>query len=200
MPKTKLIIAKKKRPSFAKKVERVLNKQSELKYYYSSLDTTVGTTASILSLSSISQGNSVTTRVGDRVNPTSLSIRGRVAVADAYNLVRILVFKWNNNNLSDSPTSAELISNISSGEAITTSAPLVHKNYKMLLDKTLVVTTDNAARYFKYNIKLNRDKEILFNAGANNGHGLYYVCVVSDSAAASHPDVYLQSRLRFRDS
>lgn len=194
---------RKKRQTLDKRVRKiaksVIAKQSELKYF----DTTVGISADVSGflgcLSLVPQGDTDITRDGDQLYATSMQIRGYINAADATNQFRIIVFMY---KPETSPTNDDILASATKGSVNYVNAPYHHDGrsaFTVLSDRSysLVLGQSNDRKAFKVNVKLN--KKLKYNAGTTAGYNqIWYMCL-SDSAAATHPGVSMTSRLRFRD-
>lgn len=177
----------------------VIAKQSELKYF----DTTVGPSiddAGYLScLSLVPQGDTDTSRDGDQLYATSMQVKGYFSCADTTNQVRLIFFIW---KPETSPTNDDILATTTKGSINYVNAPYHHDgrgSFTVLSDRcySLALGTTSAKKQFSHNIKLN--KKLKYNAGTTAGYNQIWFMVLSDSAAVSHPSVNMTSRLRFRD-
>lgn len=129
-------------------VRQLLQGAIETKCFIANSGTTSVTTAGVIGnmTTGIVQGVGRTQRVGDRLAVTKLNFRysievgatGLLAAADSYNSVRVIVFKWREDNGSYPPTTGNILQAI--GVGIDQVYNFDDKRfYKILYDQTHVV-------------------------------------------------------------
>jgi len=181
--------------------------------------TTAGTTTR---LTGIASGSGRVQRVGDLVTVKKLSFRyvvqvgatGLIAAADQYNTVRVIVFRW----LEDDGAVAPVTSNILSGLA-SSNVTLQNYNYddkqlyQVLHDKTHVVFNtpiwNGSAAQWQHGVegtfvtpetveyKMNSPIEFDFDNIQGTGH--LYVLLVSDSAFTPNPSIEFVAEVEYLD-
>lgn len=190
-----------------KKVSKMISKRihqnTELKYYDITADRAgVDFSGTFWNLTNMSQGDSDTTRDGDKATPKSLNFSFDLAAGDATNHVRVIFFLWKQNTISVTPTIAYLLSPYQ-GTTRAIDAPYnwdTRSNFKIIKDFN--ITLDTYHPIYKGHLRLNLKKmpKISFDSGTTNGNGQIYCCILSDSGAAPNPSVSFVSRLHFVDS
>lgn len=200
-------------------VKRLVHQTQELKYiaFNSGVATQATSTMSVSNTPfAIPQGVTDQDRVGDSITyGPFLKLRinianGQGATGDIYNNVRVAIVQWKPNTV---PTAGDIFLNDPSG------APGVYSNYShdkrqmfnILFDKVWT-TIGNAAAAGTANtsafvtgvqdltISLKRAvKHVQYLAGGTSGTNLLYICIVSDSALATHPNFTYQTKLVYRD-
>lgn len=191
-PRDKKIIKKAVQASAAKR---------ERKFHeYTITTAAVSYSGSMYNLGVVTQGTSDTTRIGDTISPTSLTVCLNFAASatDSYNLVRIIVVQ--------AKTTISLVSEVLMWTG-TINAPAafynkdLRNNYTVLYDKRRNISSSvgPASTCFDINVKVSRPIHYLAGTGTIVSGGLYLIAV-SDSAAVTHPDISGYSRIRFTDS
>ncbi len=149
------------------------------------------------------QGFSDLARIGDKVQCTSLLLRGRVEIGtDLLNTqFRMIVFWDKRNTIS---TTADILPLIGTNQL-----PISHYNHDLrgdwikLWDKTWELTeVDRSVQIFQRRIRVN--KTTVFNQGStvvNQGRiGILYVSDISNGqVATAKPNIFLQTRAFFLD-
>jgi len=204
----------------------MISKSAEEKSFTATiaLSTVVTTGGVVVPLTAMSQGVTVTTRVGDRVRVKKMQIKytivvgatGVIAGADAYNVLRVIVFKWKVSNAITAPTTGNILDAASS--ATVTNQAYNHDgrgDYHICYDKSHRVFNtpvyNGAAISWQHgdNSAVNTDvitlgslgkREIAYESNTTTGDGLYFALVVSDSAFLPDPTIEFCSILSFSDS
>lgn len=156
-----------------------------------------------------SAGTGVSGRTGDEIQVTRLEFKYSLVVADATNLVRILLFKWNNDDGSYTPGVASILS---SGDPTTAYAALSRYNwdnqkagdFEILYDRCHQLTT-NGEQAQVHQVQLwgkglGSSSKLQLNSGATTGKGRYGLLYISDSAAVSHPSLIYTCRISYKDA
>lgn len=157
--------------------------------------TGVTTSTAFTVLTNISQGTTLATRVGSRIQIKRLRLHGQLVVGDATNIIRVGVFRWNVDNTSDSPGDDEIFDN--------TSDPLAHqvhynpKRFKMLWEKVYSLDLYNPSKFFELDLKLDSLKT--FNLGVNTGIGDLYITYTSDSSGVPNPSITYEAQIEWID-
>lgn len=182
-------------------VKSELKKVSELKYRdIYDFTTTYDVTGSCINLTSnIAQGDSDTTRDGDKIYLKTLRLKYFGQYADSWNQIRVIVFKWNKDSTS-AITSANLL--VSSGDSKAILSPLswdTKKEYRVYYD--CVINVDDAYREVspvkEVEVKLNYRVDYI--AAGTNAMNSLYMCILSDSTAVTHPKCNWYARLEYTD-
>lgn len=193
-----------------KTVRKMINSKLEAKYHDHEIgNISVNSVGVIQSISAAPQGDGVNQRVGDRINVFSFNIQLAFirAVGDTFNTMRIIVFRWNNNSLTDLPTLDEILqpdSGLGSGIL----SPYRNYNHNSMKNGSVRIlydrlkTTDDEQRQivtYKSTKRYKRPIKIQFNETVNSGKGKLYILMVSDSTASFHPSMRGLIRIQFRD-
>lgn len=193
---------KPKRQTLDKRVRKiaksVIAKQSELKYFDTTLGVSADISGSLGCLSLVPQGDTDITRDGDQLYATSMQIKGYLNCTDATNQFRIIVFKY---KPEATPINDDILASATKGSINYVNAPYHHdgrSQFVVLSDRMYSLALTNTPKpHFNLNIKLNN--KIKYSAGGTTGYNQIWYMIISDSAVATHPYVQMTSRLRFRD-
>lgn len=193
--------------SVRKIVKKMINKEIESKHIDASVANTVsGPTGLLTDLTLIGQGTGDQTRIGDKLKPVSLEIRGQLLGNTAIdrNLLRMIVFQWHPNSASPVPVSSDiLLYTASAANAVLSPYQWdTRQNFTILSDKTYQLqgsaSSDDYHTYF--HLKLSPKRVISFNAGGTTGLNKIYVLCVSDSSAINFPSIQYIYQLRYKDA
>ena len=169
---------------------QAIRQTSEVKYgdIYSTQGESSAGTVSLLS--GVTQRDTDSNREGDQLRITSVQIRGNVVVADATNIVRIVLLQWKS-SIAAGPAVTDVLPN---GTGPSVYAPYAHDNrdnMRILWDSGLIcVDTYNPIKEFSCMVTKGflNDRKIQYVAGsATTGYPHLFLCVVSDSTAVTHP-------------
>ena len=157
--------AKKTSSSFAKKVRAVVNKVAETKTHITvlteSLMSSASSPATVTTLNAIASGGGAYQRVGNKINPTFLNVRGSAHVDPGVTsqFVRILILECDvgDDALTDLMETDTATYAPASGDLSAMYGRVNPTRYKTLVSKVLKVGRDhgfNGAQLFNFNIKL----------------------------------------------
>lgn len=207
-------------------VKRALIRKGETKYLpiFSSSAAVAASTAGVFtSLTQIDQGPSQNNRIGNQVTLKKISFRMSIVpaenpAADTYNRVRVMIFKWKEDDGVNTPALGEILDSTSTSAGILpVEWPLNHvtrRDYTIIYDKVFTlnptfafnssgVATGDFSRAESRTINVNRklSGEVMFNGGSGvfTGHGKVYLLVVSDSAAVPHPSYAFAGNIFYKD-
>jgi len=157
-------------------------------------------TPSFIDVTSIGQGVTSGTRNGDTFKMKHLRISLACIVADATNLLRVVIFRWKMNNTSDVPSTAEIFQDPTATTRVCLSPLVVTKpsRFTMLFDK--LFNLDQLAHpqiIDTINLKLNN--LVSFDQGTSTGRDHIYFGFMSDSTAIAHPALSYESMVLFHD-
>ena len=166
----------------------------------------------------IIRGTGENNRIGDRIKPVKLELRlstyydpSSVGVlANPTHQVRVIIFKWNEDIASVTPTSASILQypSVGIGAYNQITSPYNHgqvrqADFKIVYDKTFSVGSSSPARVITKKFKLQGNLDFTYNSDAGGGTGHYYVWCSADDASGAHtPSVQLQyhTRLHYVDA
>lgn len=175
---------------------------SELKFYISNTfagGTASSTTAGIADVATVPQSAGASTdqsRVGDELYLRSFQIRYAFIAADAYNICRLIVFQWHQD---DSPLADDILADITYG-VMSPYRKDTKGHYTILMDNVHVVDTNNPAEYRKKFISRGFKKKIRYDAGSTTGQNKIFFLHVSDSSAVTHPSLRIETQINFMDA
>lgn len=179
-----------------------------------------------IALADPAQGTTDDDRIGDEITVVRLFTQFRIlspspniifSSADAYNHVRIIIFKWLMDDFASAPVTSDILDN--SGTDLTNAyynTTAQEKKYQICFDKTVRVY--NTPVYDGTNVKyfagigsserLRSDlfgkklhsPRVHFRKGAITSVGQYYYMAVSDSGFAPHPTVEAEGVVVYTDA
>lgn len=204
-----------------KEVKKIISVRQELKYsniFFNAIAST--TTASILLLTDIAQGNTDSTRNGDKLMLSRyFDLRYIWTIGDQSNFVRTIIFQWKPQGgpLSYTPTPADILFAGSTG-IIDVDSMYLHdtrSQYTILYDKvhalagngtfnpagtTIYPYTGMSFIYVHKRIKIPRLQVQFESAGSTTMTNGIYVIYVSDSQITPNPKLTLNAMFKFTDS
>lgn len=148
------------------------------------------------------QGTGPYQRVGEEITLKKLQFTFTWAGADTTNLVRLILFRWGDNNATSTPLF---------NDVVTSAGPLPFHNdtntesgrVKILYDKLIALSSNGNDSYVRkasvYGTKLGK-KRLVFNPTLITARDAIYYYVVTDSVAASHPTFAMTARLHYTDA
>jgi len=191
-------------------VKRMVNALGEKKYKNVGIaGASIGYAGDIASFSTfyIAAGTGDSDRIGDSIRPAALHIKGHVIGADTTNVVRIIVFQNRTTNLSLGSTDVGKV--LSSSYLSTNLAPdslYAHdyrKNFRILFDRR-ITTNQSGNDCVPFSAIIPAKKmyaKVQYSGGSTTTlNGGMQLLIISDSAAVSHPAVYMVSRLEYYDN
>ena len=192
-----------RKKQFVKRVQHVITKTAEKKFYpVSQLPTAVSEAGILWSLSSVPQGTTDVTREGDQLRLRSIEFNYQCIVADTTNTMRVIVFIYK-------PPAIPTVTDILQGPVSTAVAPLSpynhdnRYNYQVLHDR--LYQLDSVTQLVTKKLKIwkipNILRKVQYVAGSItlNMNGVY-VLAISDSAAVTHPTFGFHSKVNFSDT
>ena len=154
-------------------------------------------------LTLVAGGLTEITRVGDALIMDEISYTFSLSMADTTNIMRVIIFQWNDNNAINPPTPALVF------QQLLTAPHIGQLNWNSIKNNTMNVISDKV-----YTGVLGQDSTIKVIKGKLFGKRLprkrlqfipatvdasahIYVMTLSDSTAAPHPTFAYSSRLKF---
>lgn len=184
-----------KKSTFMSDFNKALIRSSliEQKRHRGTFSLSVSTTPSLVSvLSGLTQGlGDLAVRTGDEISITKFEFHYSALLADTTNLVRLIIFFWNDNNAT-APVANDILDD-SSTSLTQLFGPLNEDNlkskrFRVIVDKRL--TLYNSKNYMGGSIikHFNKAHTVVFSGGSSTvGRGMPYIMLMSDSAAVAHP-------------
>lgn len=152
----------------------------------------------------VPQGTGQAARIGNEIQASHMELRYSLASADTFNILRVIVFQWREDDATVGPVYTDILYRPST--SVSWHNALYNydqrESYKILYDKRHFVDADNQAKdtFVSTKIKVPHKKIIFNGSGATDGKNMIYVLFVSDSALAGHPGFMNQARLYYRDA
>lgn len=166
----------------------------ELKYRQLTQSNAPITGGTVKDWSTISQGTSNNTRIGDSIKPTSLHLRGSIQLnaGATETLVRVLVFRY----ISGAPTAVTDVLET----ADITSYKAEDKRYQsqVLFDRVYSINTDKPEMFFRKKIKLYHKIGYAQTLSPANRNSIHMLMVCNTPTAA--PVTNIVGRLFYTDS
>lgn len=188
-------------------VKRIAHVGVELKHYdVSTVAASVPSTGTMLGPFSVPpQGITEAHRIGDQIHLKNFQYKLAFIGADTTNFVRIVWFRWYEQNSIVAPVAADIfettLNPIVSG---LTESNVEANRIHVLSDRTYSLSTNGtfcAAKHSTlYGKRLGKKKLIFIPAASLTGDGHIYCFVISDSIAVSHPSIYIYTRLIYSDA
>lgn len=193
-----------------KNVKRFVNKKIKkeietkfLDYYNTGTFDWLG--SAYFALTSIPQGTTDSTRIGDKISLRGLYLRYNLSCADATNICRVIVFQYFGNTTLHSPAVNEFLQSAYIGTGYAPFSPYTfdyRNQFGILYDRThhLNLTDHNTVGVQK-KIRIKYAKhDITFTAATTAGSNQIFIVFISDSGVATHPGYRFLSRLYYDDS
>lgn len=199
------------------KVKRLIRGVQESKYFDASLGlTTITYSSNIGKVTTIPQGDTDITRDGDSLIPTSFEISWvwtgfqSADPALAYDLCRIIVFRWHPDDNVDAPTAAKILAQVN---GFAPYSPYEHdqrRKFTVLMDRRERVmqmlstagieqpTTGSQTVFHHKRLRLKK-VPIRYNGAGTTGSQNLYVMMVSDEQTDGPTGSYY-CRVNFTDS
>lgn len=198
---TKSVLTEKQAKAVKSLARKEFKRNVEFKHYTAYNSISVSTTATLTDLSVITQGDTDTSRDGDELRATTISMRYYVAGYDDTNFVRIILFQWH-------PDTTPIVADILN--AVVTAGFLANyevdraENYKIMYDRTHAVVANysgqqNTSNFVYKKLRIPRPKMKFYNATAV-GTNKIWMLTISDSSVAAHPGVAINTKLNFYDA
>lgn len=198
-------------------VKRIINRSRELKYFpYSILGVSLTTTPAITGVPfDISQGDGDNNRDGDQYDLAgSISLKFQLLAGDTTNLVRMFVFQWKALSYATPvPVIGDVLLNGPSGSPDIWSQYNhdTRFSYTILWDRTYSLVgngtsgtfpgTTSTQIYRTVRISLRRArKKVQLRGGGGQGTNRLFIVYMSDSGAATHPQLSYTTKTFYYDS
>lgn len=194
-----------------KEVKRLITGIEEHKFSDTALLGSIITSNSPTIVSAPAQGSGSNQRVGDDINIKRMKLRCSISgggavlgVADQFNVVRCVIFRWSQNNNVTAPVLADVFQY----PAASFTSPLNWDSIdqgkiKVCMDRTFTYTQSGTqVRSIIADIygKRLHGSKVKYNAGATTGVNQFYIHFVSDSTVAPSPAVIGYLRYEYTDS
>lgn len=212
-------------PVQKQQVKAILGSKIESKYFISGYQNTVSNAGTVVDLSLIGQGVGSAERTGDKVNLSRVSLiyqvncstGGAFASADAYNALRLILFRWKDDSGNYFPTVADILSLPAAHGDLVMAAYFLDQgeNFHIVYDK--VVTVFNSPVYTGTGVNVEAGanhswcsgmmevsnlgpRVIEFEGAGTTGSGKLFMLAVSDSTFTPHPNLTLTTQLKYTDA
>jgi hypothetical protein len=188
--------------SIITKVIKTMEKRKQDKFYefysaYSNLNAWIFNDVT----GAISQGTTVSTRIGMSIRLTHLKVRCTATIADATQVMRIIFFRWRVSDTADAPSDTELFAatGLGSNPVQAQILPVKPSRFQILRDVTLTMSTNwKPVQVLNFDLPLNWVTE--YDIGVNTGKDHLYMATCSDSGAAPSPTWIHEFILHYHDT
>lgn len=198
--------------AFKSVAKKVIASNAEDKYHTdkSYAGTGISSSGNIWRMSAVVPGDLHYQRDGDQIYATSLTIRYNFIQTDAYNQLRLIIFKWKPYD-GTAPTITDVLDNLGYTYVVAPYLRRKGQQYKILYDKTMHLNAQtmnsNESLADTYNNSVSRTIskkiklgfKIQYEDQLTSGTNNIWCIMVSDSALVPHPHVEYTARLNFRD-
>jgi hypothetical protein len=180
-------------------VQKAIQKAAELKFTTVSSSTTYSNTGALVQLSGMAQGNTDTSRNGDRVKPSRVRVKGTMLLADTTNVVTYCLFWF---RPEATPSMTQVFEDLATSLSPLSTSPQhdFRQDVVVLKKETFFLDAYHPMRKFEIDLNLNTMPVMTFIAGSATTqiNGLY-IAWLSDSGATTHPTVTFWSKFEFTD-
>lgn len=198
-----------------RQVKQLIGRRLERKFIDTvSTLTGVTSTGTLLTMSSPAQGAGQSQRVGDSITVKSIDLNYSVVGYDATNMVRVILFKWKNDDAAYAPSVSSILT---AAQLVQDTAPFAQFNwdnmksgdFRICYDRVHSLSYNNAAASPGSAVQAVRKKIVgkrlhgglvELTAGTTTGEGVYFLLVISDSAAIGHPKFNYSVRIEYTDA
>lgn len=185
--------------TIAKGLKNVINSEKKT-YDVEIINSTQGTTGSIVELTGMAQGDDYNGRDGRSILLKSLEVKGVMVrnTSSTSTIIRIILFKDNNADGSN-PTALELLTT-DSNNSLRNAAPHNMKRFHIYVDKVYMLDAakSNLAKFDFYK-ELNHHVKYASSAASTSNEGSLWCYLVSNDGINS-PSITLRSRVRYYDN
>lgn len=192
-------------------VKRIAQSQAEKKCYIESNNFGASTATTPEPIAEVAQGDLVSEREGNQINPAGLTINyvpysaaETAGVDEKYNIVRTIIFQWHPDNAADAPTLSEILSSTSYAYISPYQCKQGQSKFTILHDSTQTLNQNYAdveklGQVTKVFIPGKKMRKMQFSGTATTGTNMLYLVIVSDSTTSNHPNVDYSYNFRFYD-
>lgn len=172
-------------------VKKQLSKIVEYKHLLANVSMNPPNNGTVIGVINIPQGVSDQERIGDKITVKSIRLKYSLAIGDATNYVRFIIFQWKQNTVyTSAPTVPSILASVT---------PTIYSqynwdnrsNFQILYDRThtLLSNRPNVFVTRRINIKY-LAKQLQFVGGsATVGSNMIYCLAISDSSAVPNPGI-----------
>lgn len=176
----------------------------ESKYLQASISgQSVDNVGTVTGLTMPTQGDGSGSRDGNVIQWSSIIGRLAMVAGDSTNLVRFAIFQWHPDNNVDAPSIGKLLQDTATNPAISPwiSAKNQRAKFTVLYHRIKGLTTSGSNQVVTNNIHVPAKymKRTFFNDAASTGKNVIYIMYISDSGAATHPNISLCFTYRFKE-
>jgi len=185
-----------------KTIEKKIQSFAETKMHLTEIDAEYGYDGAVVQLSAIAQGDTQGNRDGNEIQLKSLVFRTYGVASDAYNVQRIIIFRWKEDS---APVVADILQDVAGAGSQNVISPTSFNQksrYTILYDTflTSIGTYVPVSRVISHHLNLKGSKCVYNGANATSyENNQLWVLFISDSDAATHPTFHWYSELTYND-
>lgn len=184
-----------------REVKRLIGNRTETKFIDFSVNSNIDAGGSISAMTPPPQGVKDSERIGDSIQLKKLVYNLSFAGADTTNICRFIIFRWALNSATSTPTVTDILQ-IATPSSLYNYDQYNQGKFHIVYDRSFACTAVGwnlyIARGALWGKKLGR-KKMMFNEAATTGLHQFYWLAITDSIAASHPQVIGNMRLEYSD-
>lgn len=181
-------------------VKRMIASRTEKKIFTIDVNGSVSSTPAFNHISVVPQGDADTSRDGDELYLKSVHWSWQMTGSDGTNRIRLVLFQWKEDSAISAPDANDLLQSTTSAGLFGVFRKDMASSYRILYDKILNTDTYANVKSGRKNCYKGFTKKMSFTSGTTDGRHQIFTMVISDSAAATHPQIISQVALRFTDS
>lgn len=173
----------------------------EVKAVAGAVATTASTAGFVGPIAQPAQGVAINQRLGDEIKMLKFEGNIEFTVADATNVVRLVIFQWYMDDVLDIPALSDIFENTTyPWVSVHKLSAKTRRKYKILYDRAVALSTSNSNMQISCNLDLTSCRKTEFTAGATTGKNILYYAIVSDSVAVTHPGYTFSTALYYQDT
>lgn len=178
-------------------IDKALKSKAEHKSFDQGFNSTVSSTGTLLKLTPIPQDDSDSGRDGDQLLINRVQCKISFAGADPTQVMRMLIFRWNQDDSSAAPVVGDIL------QTTSPYSPLTRDNERAkkfsVLDDFFVGTSSTGINVKTKTVDKLFSSAIKFQTASTAGTGHLYAFMVSDSTAITHPTIAFIFRAYYYD-
>ncbi len=198
MPRKKILLSRNQRKAVLTIAKGVVGRRLEKKFVETSGILSVSTAPLIVPLTSIAQGTTDTTRIGDIVHVRNLDVRYSLIGADNTNFTRLIIFQWKEDDAVGLPQAGDVLQDTVTRPWL---SPIYHdlpSRMNVMYDKTFTTGAGSTDALIRSVVLRKRfRKKLDFEGAGLTGVNKFWMLHVSDSAAGSNPSLEYYVRINF---
>lgn len=197
-----------KTPSSVKRyVNSTINRKLETKYAFGYHTNEITSTATFVSLVSTAQGDDITERIGDEIDPRHLQIRGIVTPnsSGTAQFCRLIVFQWKPNRNDVAPTAATQIIYDGTNQPLHSPIRKYNPQFRLIADKKLhvpaVTSLEKSGTFYTITASAKKLSKIKWSTAAStqDTNHLYMMILGENATGVTACQINQYEQLLFKD-